>query len=63
MNHLYSISRNEDEGKMTDNAWVLKGCPIIMIDRFILQHFWNSGGAIGGIGLVKGLNGGYFTVL
>jgi hypothetical protein len=54
MNHLYSISRNEDERKMTDHAWDLKGYPIFMIDRFILQHFWNSGGAIGGNALVKG---------
>jgi hypothetical protein len=45
MNHLYRITRNEDERKMTDNAWNLTGYPIIMNDVFILQHFWNSGGA------------------
>jgi hypothetical protein len=35
---------------MTGNAWDLTDYPIFMIDMFILQHFWNSGGAIGGTG-------------
>ena len=39
---------------MTGNAWDLTDYPIFMIDMFILQHFWNSGGAISGNALVKG---------
>ncbi len=35
---------------MTDNAWDLTGCPIFMIDVFILQHIWNSGEAYDGSG-------------